>query len=105
MEHTGAGSLPSIPKSATLPANFNPRTCDQRLDHMPTPQLLNDVISLLLLLAPSAALVSLVLAGVNLRHEGGTTFASRGPLHKVDVLGGRVSHAAAATDLVLFVRN
>jgi hypothetical protein len=82
MEHTGAGSLPSIRKSATLPANFNPRTCDQRLDHMPTPQLLNDVISLLLLLAPSAALVSLVLAGVNLRQEGGTTFAVGGRFTK-----------------------
>ena len=31
---------------------------------MPTLQLLNDVISLLLLLAPSAALVSLLLAGI-----------------------------------------
>jgi len=39
---------------------------------MGTPQLLNDVISLLLLLAPSAALLSLVLAGVSLRREGAT---------------------------------
>lgn len=39
---------------------------------MQTPQLLNDVISLLLLLAPSAAFVSLVLAGIALRHDGST---------------------------------
>ena len=49
---------------------------------MPTPQLLNDVISLLLLLAPSAALVSLVLAGVTLRREGGTVFAIGGGFTK-----------------------
>ena len=42
---------------------------------MGTPQLLNDVISVLLLLAPSAALLSLVLAGVSLRREGTMTFA------------------------------
>ena len=72
---------------------------------MPTPQLLNDVISLLLLLAPSAALVSLVLAGVTLRREGGTMFAIGGGIHEVDVLGGSVSHAAAAAEVVFFVRN
>jgi hypothetical protein len=49
---------------------------------MPTPQLLKDVISLLLLLAPSAALVSLVLAGVTLRREGGTVFAIGGGFTK-----------------------
>ena len=49
---------------------------------MPTPQLLNDVVSLLLLLAPSAALVSLVLAGISLRQEGGTTFAIGGGFTK-----------------------
>src|SRR5271157_6251893 len=49
---------------------------------MPTPQLLNDVISLLLLLAPSAALLSLVLAGITLRREGGTTFAIGGGFTK-----------------------
>ena len=49
---------------------------------MPTTQLLNDVISLLLLLAPSAALVSLVLAGVTLRREGGTVFAIGGGFTK-----------------------
>ncbi len=45
---------------------------------MPTPQLLNDVISLLLLLAPSAALLSLVLAGMALRHDGTAAFAIGG---------------------------
>ncbi|HLY61328.1 MAG TPA: hypothetical protein VKV95_11310 [Terriglobia bacterium] len=38
---------------------------------MVTPQLLNDVINVLLLLAPPAAFVSLVLAGISLRREGG----------------------------------
>lgn len=49
---------------------------------MQTPQLLNDVVSLLLLLAPSAALLSLVLAGVSLRREGVTTFAIGGSFTK-----------------------
>lgn len=49
---------------------------------MQTPQLLNDVISLLLLLAPSAAFLSLVLAGVSLRREGVTTFAIGGSFTK-----------------------
>ena len=49
---------------------------------MPTPQLLNDVISLLLLLAPSAALLSLVLAGVALRHDGTNAFAIGGNFTK-----------------------
>jgi hypothetical protein len=46
---------------------------------MPTPQLLNDLVSLLLLLAPSAAFLSLVLAGIALRHDGSTVL----------VIGGR----------------
>src|SRR5208337_1711405 len=41
---------------------------------MATPQLLNDIISVLLLLAPSAALLSLVIAGVSLRREGTMTW-------------------------------
>ena len=41
---------------------------------MPAPQLLNDVISVLLFLAPSAAVLSLVLAGLSLRREGTMTF-------------------------------
>jgi len=49
---------------------------------MRTPQLLNDVISLLLLLAPSAAFLSLVLAGISLRREGVTTFAIGGSFTK-----------------------
>jgi len=49
---------------------------------MPTPQLLNDIISLLLLLAPSAALLSLMLAGIALRREGGTLFAMGGDFTK-----------------------
>jgi hypothetical protein len=49
---------------------------------MTTPQLLNDVISVLLLLAPSAALLSLVLAGVSLRREGTMTFSIGGGFTK-----------------------
>src|ERR1700677_1526458 len=49
---------------------------------MQTPQLLNDVISLLLLLAPSAAFVSLVLAGIALRHDGSMTFVIGGGFTK-----------------------
>jgi hypothetical protein len=49
---------------------------------MATPQLLNDIISVLLLLAPSAALLSLVIAGVNLRREGTMTFAIGGGFTK-----------------------
>ena len=53
-----------------------------RFKAMPTPQLLNDVISLLLLLAPSAALLSLVLAGIALRHDGTAAFAIGGNFTK-----------------------
>ena len=49
---------------------------------MQAPQLLNDIISVLLLLAPSAAVLSLVLAGVNLRREGTMTFAIGGGFTK-----------------------
>jgi hypothetical protein len=49
---------------------------------MPIPQLLNDVISLLLLLAPSAALLSMVLAGMALRHDGTATLAIGGKFTK-----------------------
>ena len=38
---------------------------------MATPQLLNDIINVLLLLAPAAAVVCLVLGGISLRREGG----------------------------------
>jgi hypothetical protein len=49
---------------------------------MATPQLLNDVISVLLMLAPSAALLSLVLAGISLRREGTMTLAIGGGFSK-----------------------
>ena len=49
---------------------------------MGTPQLLNDIISVLLLLAPSAAMLSLVLAGISLRREGTTTIAIGGGFTK-----------------------
>jgi hypothetical protein len=49
---------------------------------MGTPQLLNDIVSLLLLMAPSAAMLSLVLAGISLRREGTLTFALGGAFTK-----------------------
>lgn len=49
---------------------------------MATPQMLNDIVSVLLLLAPSAALLSLVIAGINLRREGTMTFAIGGGFSK-----------------------
>ena len=49
---------------------------------MAIPQLLNDIISVLLLLAPSAALLSLVIAGISLRREGTVTFAIGGGFTK-----------------------
>lgn len=49
---------------------------------MAVPQLLNDVIGVLLQLAPAAALVALVLAGISLRREGGTTFLIGGSFTK-----------------------
>lgn len=49
---------------------------------MLVPPLLNDIISLLLLLAPSAAFVSLVLAGLALRHDGSIAFVIGGGFTK-----------------------
>jgi hypothetical protein len=49
---------------------------------MAVPQLLNDIIQVLLLLAPAATLVALVLAGMSLRREGGTTFLVGGSFTK-----------------------
>src|SRR3989442_5050420 len=49
---------------------------------MAVPQLLNDIVRVLLLLAPAAALVALVLAGISLRREGGTTFLIGGSFTK-----------------------
>ena len=49
---------------------------------MAVPQLLNDIIQVLLQLAPAAALVALVLAGISLRREGGSTFILGGGFTK-----------------------
>jgi len=50
---------------------------------MPTPQMLTDIVKLLVLLAPSAALISLVLAGISLRREsGGVSFVIGGGFTK-----------------------
>lgn len=49
---------------------------------MAVPQLLNDIVQVLLDLAPAASLVALVLAGISLRREGGTTFLIGGAFTK-----------------------
>jgi len=49
---------------------------------MPTPQILADIVRLLIQLLPAMALICLVLAGVALRLEGGTTFAIGGGFTK-----------------------
>ena len=49
---------------------------------MAVPQLLNDIIQVLMQLAPAAALVSLVLAGISLRREGGTAIMMGGGFTK-----------------------
>ena len=49
---------------------------------MAVPQLLNDMIRVLLQLAPAAALIALILAGISLRREGGITFPIYGSFTK-----------------------
>lgn len=49
---------------------------------MAVPQLLNDIIQVLLQLAPAAAVTALVLAGISLGREGGTTFLIGGSFTK-----------------------
>jgi hypothetical protein len=49
---------------------------------MPIPQLLADVVRLLIELLPAMALVCLVLAGLSLRFEGGTIFSIGGSFTK-----------------------
>ena len=49
---------------------------------MPTPQILADIVRLLIQLLPAMALVCLVLAGIALRLEGGSTFLIGGGFTK-----------------------
>src|SRR5438874_18744 len=49
---------------------------------MPIPEMLIDIVRLLLQLAPAMALVALVLAGISLRFEGGSTFLIGGGFTK-----------------------
>jgi hypothetical protein len=55
---------------------------ERKLKAMTVPQLLNDIIQVLLQLAPAAAVTALVLAGISLRREGGTTFLIGGSFTK-----------------------
>src|SRR3989442_10151127 len=49
---------------------------------MTTPQMLNDIVRLLIQLAPMMALVALMLAGIAVRLEGGSTFVIGGGFTK-----------------------
>jgi len=49
---------------------------------MPTPSMLNDIVRMLIQLAPAMALIALVLAGIALRLEGGSTFVIGGGFTK-----------------------
>lgn len=49
---------------------------------MAIPQLLNDIIQVLLQLAPAASLVALILAGISVRGEAGPTFVIGGSFTK-----------------------
>ncbi len=70
---------------------------------MAIPQLLNDIIQVLLHLAPAASLVALVLAGISLRREGGTTFSIGGGFTKWMFWAVAVRNAGAAARMVLLV--
>jgi len=49
---------------------------------MPTPQILEDIVRLLIQLLPVMALICLLLAGIALRLEGGSTFSIGGSFSK-----------------------
>src|SRR5881397_2163446 len=51
-------------------------------DRMPTPQILEDIVRLLIQLLPVMALICLLLAGIALRLEGGSTFSIGGSFTK-----------------------
>src|SRR5213594_381066 len=55
---------------------------DSSEDPMTTPQILEDILRLLLQLLPAMALVCLLLAGIALRLEGGSTFSIGGSFTK-----------------------
>src|SRR5437867_6940297 len=55
-----------------------PRPSSPKEIRMPTPQILADIVRLLIQLLPAMALLCLVLAGVALRLEGGSTFSIGG---------------------------
>jgi hypothetical protein len=66
-----------------LRRHFEPLCRRERKDGaMAVPQLLKDIIQVLLQLAPAASLVAMVLAGISLRQEGGTTFLIGGSFTK-----------------------
>lgn len=69
-----AGSLRYVKSSQAAcqcpnDTRFQPHT-ERKGSRMAVPQLLNDIIQVLLGLAPAGALVALMLAGLSLRHEG-----------------------------------
>src|SRR5579872_2851770 len=72
---------------------------------MAAPQLIQDFMRIMLLLAPSAAIICLVLAGLSLR-QGSIPDAFVGSnFLEMDVLGNRIPDLAATNQLVSFVRS
>src|SRR5207249_10733909 len=63
-------------------ASPRPVNLDSTEVPMPTPQILQDLVRLLVQLLPAMALLCLVLAGIALRLEGGSTFSIGGSFTK-----------------------
>ena len=82
--HSLAGGLAVSRRTAQAACLTLNRVASVRSERkcMAVPQLLNDIIKTLLALATPAALVSLVLAGISLRREGGTNFLIGGGFTK-----------------------
>src|SRR6266571_8557245 len=59
-----------------------PRPSSPEEIRMPTPPMLADIVRLLIQLLPAMALLCLVLAGIALRLEGGSTFSIGGSFTK-----------------------
>ena len=71
---------------------------------MQTPQLLTDMANVMMLLAPSAALLCLVLAGNQPAARRWGELRNRRRIHQVDVLGGDIRNSARTAHLVQQLR-
>src|SRR2546425_12269150 len=70
---------------------------------MPTPQILEDIVRLLIQLLPAMALICLLLAGIALRLEGGSTFSIGGTFSKWVPLRGILALLAQRLPWVTFL--